>query len=241
MIFETDESNKTEKLNQQSTLPSPTQPSDIELSDTVSFDETYSTDYKLADTDLLLDETTDISFEDTSDNFTDKSYLDEEILNKQKETKAETKDVEIIPPNIDKPTNENRKYFLALPIIGILSLAVFGGGIFGIVSWINYSENQSENNSIIENTNAEKTPAVTPTVEANINTTEVNSNTEITADTPVPDKPKENKPKPTVQPTSRPVIKQTPKPVATQRPKISRTPKPKPTKKVTADDLMNDN
>lgn len=209
VLLETDEPNQTEKMILSNTLPAVTESSNIQPSDTFSFDETSTDDYKDLDTDFLINKTSD-------------SLPEEKFFSQQ--TKSET-----------------RRYIPTLPIIGILAFAIFGGGIYGIISIMNYSENTGEINSVIENANTETTPEVTPTVEANLNISEENTNIKTISETNISVEPKENNSKPTVQPTRKPLIKTTPEPVSTPKPVIKKTPKPNPTKRVTADDLMNDN
>ena len=154
-------------------------------------------------------------WEGNLDPLTDPSEINPQILILMK-TFSTNKMKQVANPKMSKLCRLNQtihqritvKYFLALPLIGILSLAVFGGGLFGIISLMNYSNTPIENNTVIENTNT--TPEVTPSIEENINASDNNAkaNTETTPNTKVSDDSKKKETlitkEPSVQPTMQP-------------------------------------
>lgn len=214
-------------------LPSPTKPSIIPDPDTFSYDEKTPTDYKLADTALPTDE--------TSNNLSELAHFDNTLLNEQEEFVAE--DINVTPSKSTasiESTPNNRKYFFALPIIGVLSFAIFGGGLFGIVSLMSDRESPSENKTIFENANVNNNNELdaTKVAETNSNSSRTNLssgnetgsnkselNEPLTTATPsrkpntAPVKKSPVRKKSTPRPTPKALVKSTPKPTPISTPK----------------------
>ncbi len=191
------------------TLPAPTQPSvEVQPSETFSSEEKTPTDFKLSDTDIPVDE--------TSDDLTNEPSVDTDLL-----TEKEKAGEKVTPPRNEKATIGNGKYILALPLIGLLTFVVGGGGIYGVYSLMNYSARPTANPTFIKNTNTPATPEVTPSVGENTNVPEVNA-TANTKSTTTDDNPASQTTRPVATPT--PKFKITPKPTRTPTPKPTPTP-----------------
>lgn len=217
-------------------------PGDISKSQITSPEEKLSTDYKLAATELQVGEKSSNTLNERADN----SAVE---VDDTKEA-SQTGRTITIPPQIDAMLNSNLKYALALPVIGVLSLIIFGSGLLGVYYFAGDTGSGSNSNSVFETTNTTSTPQpeLTPQKSEEIVTESVKT-TEPTPETQKSEeqtKSTEAITKKTPEPKKRTVTKTVatprPKPAATKKPPVKNTPKPTPKKKkLTLDDLINDN
>lgn len=213
---------KTEDKVSPETLQPLIEPTNINYSETVMSEELASANYKSSDI--------DISDSAVSDKLTDLSYTDN--LNEEAEKSSE--DIEFSPfinKTSEKSSNNNRLYFLAIPVIGIISLIVFGGGLYGVVTLMTSSETPVQSNSSFENSNVNAVNSSETTIseESDLNTNQgtsanvVDTNQLNTDESSTQVSPATQ---PNVPSTSKPVIKNTPKPAAKPKPVITKTPIP---------------
>jgi serine/threonine protein kinase len=174
----------------------------------------------------LTDFNTDFSVQATSGNITDRSFNNEPLLVKQ----SEIQNNKITPPQTKKSAPNNRKYILALVIMGILVFGVSGIGLYAVVSLRSDKKERKENNTAIENINISQTPETTPSLKANVNAPEGNTETktETTPDSIKKETPKTPTPiaQPSVAPTTKIIVERTPESTPTAKPTVSKTPTP---------------
>jgi serine/threonine protein kinase len=182
------------------------------------------TNFKAADTDF--------SAQSTSGNLADKSFINEELYPEEPAPQNDKS----IPPQTKKTANNNRKYILALAIMGILLFVLSAIGLYTVVSLMRNEPASKENNTAIENKTVPQTPVSSPSAEENGTSTkevtETNSETNSqTNSQTTPDTVKKETPKasatavqPTVSPTGKTTVEPSPKLTPTANPTIDKTP-----------------
>ncbi len=221
--------------------------SDSESFDTFSSPQAGLTDFEFTKTDFSKPDTSEDLGKLT---YTDDKYTEQQNITVVNEIKPET----AAPPRklLNESATRNVNYLMILPIVGVLVFIVFGGGIFGIYMLMNYSGSDNNDKSVIENnSNTAGNPAVTTSVDSNLN-----NNTEKTAGAPdatgskdrntVSEPPSSKTPPPVTRPTAtttrNPVVVNTPpKPVATPAPARKAEPPPPKKPKLTDDCIYNRN